>query len=107
MSNLRDREKAFENRYSHDEDLRFRVQVRASRIFGLWAAGQLGLDGADADAYSKQVVDADFDEPGIEDVIRKVAKDFSAKTVDVSEHRMRAEFDRCLAVAREQLMGEA
>lgn len=106
MSGLNDREKAFENKYKHDEEFRFRVQVRAAKFFGLWVAAQLGLDGAEAEAYAKQVIEADFEEPGIDDIIRKVVKDISGKSVDLSEHRLRVEFDRCLSEARGQLMNE-
>lgn len=106
MSGLKDREKAFENKYKHDEELRFRVQVRAAKLFGLWVAAQLGLEGTEADAYAKQVVEADFEEPGINDIIRKVVKDISGKSIDLSEHRLRVEFDRCLSEARDQLMSE-
>lgn len=107
MSNLEDRQEAFEAKFKHDEELKFKIQVRASKLFGLWAADQMGIDGQEADAYAKQVVEADFDEPGFEDVLRKVAADFDDKGLDISDHRMRVEMEKCLAKAQDQIMNQA
>ena len=104
MSDLNDRKDAFEAKFKHDEEFQFKVNIRCSNIFGLWAAEQLGLDGADAEAYAKQVVEADFEEPGHEDVLRKVTKDFGDKGLEITEHTMRAELETSLEKAREQFM---
>ena len=83
------REKEFETRYKMDQDLQFKVQVKTSRLFGLWAAEKLGITGDEANLYASEVVDADFEEPGFEDVLRKVNDDFSAKGVSVEDEEMR------------------
>jgi len=88
MTTFDEREKAFERKFAHDEELRFKSIVRRNKLFGLWAAEKLGLSGAEAEEYAKSVVKADFEEPGDEDVLRKVRGDFEAKGVDQSEHRI-------------------
>ena len=103
-SSFDDREKAFENKFKHDEELRFKVQSKAVRAFGLWAAGQLGKKGADADAYADQVLDADFEEHGIKDVLKKVATDLSAKGVKLTEHHLEGEFNTHLAAAKKAMV---
>ena len=75
MTSFNDREKAFEDKYKHDQDLQFRVEVRRNKLLGLWVAEMLGLSGADAEAYAKEVVSADFEEPGDADVVRKILAD--------------------------------
>ena len=80
---LGDRDKAFENKFAHDEELRFKAEARRNKLLGLWAAGLLGK--ADADAYAKEVVAADFEEAGDADVFRKVRGDFDAAGVKVSD----------------------
>ncbi|HZH51151.1 MAG TPA: DUF1476 domain-containing protein [Microvirga sp.] len=84
MTAFDDRKDAFEKKFAHDEELRFKATARRNKLFGLWAAEQLGKNGADAEAYAKSVVLADFEEAGDADVIRKVRKDFEAagKTLD-------------------------
>ncbi len=99
-----EREQAFENKFKMDEELRFKVNAKAVHLFGLWAAKQLGLSGADADAYADEVIDSDFAEPGINDVLRKVKKDFAAKGMDLSEHHLENEFNLCLQEARKIFM---
>jgi hypothetical protein len=90
MTTFDNREKAYESKYAQDQDFRFRVNARAVRLFGLWAAAQLGR--GDAEAYAESVVDADFDEPGIRDVLRKVKKDFDAKGLALTEAQLEAQF---------------
>lgn len=99
-----DRQKAFENKFKMDEETRFRVNSRAVQLFGLWAAKQLGMSGADAEAYADEVVDSDFEEPGIKDVLRKVIKDFKAQGMDVSEHHLEKQFDVHLEEAKKALL---
>ena len=106
MTTFKDREKAFEDKYKHDQELQFKVEVRRNKLLGLWLAEQLGIAGADADAYAKEVVSADFEEPGEEDVVRKVMGDITARNVDLSEHRVRKKMDELLLVAKEQIMTE-
>jgi hypothetical protein len=88
MTTFDEREKGFERKFAHDEQLRFKATARRNKLFGLWAAGQMGLSGDEAQEYAKSVVKADFEEPGDEDVLRKVRADFEAKGVDQSEHQL-------------------
>jgi hypothetical protein len=78
MTTFDDRERAFETKFAHDEEMKFRVIARRNRLLGMWAAGQMGLSEAEADAYAKDVVRADFEEAGDEDVIRKVLGDLTS-----------------------------
>jgi len=106
MSGLGDREKQFEDKYQHDQELQFRVVNRRNKLLGLWAAELLGRKGDEANAYAKEVVLADFDEPGEEDVVRKVMGDLMAADVEVSEHRVRHQMEQLLGVAKDQIMKE-
>ena len=106
MTTFNDREKAFEDKYKHDQDLQFKVEVRRNKLLGLWVAEMLGLSGADAEAYAKEVVSADFEEPGDADLIRKIQGDTQPKNIDLSEHRLRKKMDELVAVAKEQIMSE-
>ena len=99
MTTFDERQKGFERKFAHDEELKFKATARRNRLLGLWAAGQMGLTGDAAQAYAREVVKADLAEPGDEDVIRKIRADFDAKSVDQSDHQIR----RKLA----ELMGEA
>jgi hypothetical protein len=98
-----DRQKAFENKFKHDQELQFKVQSKAVKLFGLWAAGKLGKSGADAEKYADEVVDSDFDEPGIKDVLRKVKKDFDAAGIEMTEHHLENEYGLHLAAAKKAL----
>ena len=89
MTTFDKREEGFEKQFAHDEELKFRANARRNKLLGLWAAEKLGLSGAAADAYSKEVIIADFEEAGDEDVFRKLRKDFDAKGVDQSDHQIR------------------
>jgi hypothetical protein len=106
MTTFNKREKAFEDKYKHDQDLQFKVEVRRNKLLGLWVAEMLGLSGADAAAYAKEVVKADFEEPGDADLVRKILGDTQPKNVDLSEHRLRKKMAELTAVAKEQIMGE-
>jgi hypothetical protein len=106
MTTFNKREKAFEDKYKHDQELQFKVEVRRNKLLGLWVAEMLGLSGADAAAYAKEVVKADFEEPGDADLVRKILADTQPKNVDLSEHRLRKKMDELTAVAKEQIMGE-
>jgi len=89
MTTFDKREEGFEKQFAHDEELKFKATSRRNKLFGLWAAEKLGRTGPDADAYAKEVVIADFDEPGDDDVFRKVRKDFDAKGVAVTDQEIR------------------
>ena len=103
MTTFDDREKAFENKYAHDEDMKFRAEVRRNKLIGLWAAEKLGKTGSAAEAYAKEVVKADFEEAGFEDVIRKIAGDLGDAASDAE---IRAKFAECEVQAKMQLMNE-
>ncbi len=106
MTTFNEREKAFEDKYKHDQELQFKVEVRRNKLLGLWVAEMLGLSGADAEAYAKEVVSADFEEPGDADVVRKVLGDTEPKNLDLNEHSLRKKMDELLTVAKEQIMSE-
>lgn len=103
MSTFDKREEGFEKKFAHDEELRFKAEARRNRLLGDWAAEKLGLSGEEAEAYAKSVVMADFEEPGDEDVFRKVRADFDAKGVDQSDHQIRRTMDELMATAIEQV----
>lgn len=89
MSTFDRREEAFEAKFARDEELRFKAEARRNKLLGLWAAELLGKSGAEAEAYAKEVVAADFEEAGDEDVFRKVRADFDANSVEQSDHQIR------------------
>ena len=100
MTSFDKREDAFEKQFAHDEELRFKATARRNKLLGLWAAEKMGLAGADADAYAKAVVVADFEEAGDHDVFRKVRADLDAKKVaGVSDQELRKIMDELLARA--------
>jgi len=101
MTTFDKREEGFEKQFAHDEELRFKAMARRNKMLGLWAAGVLGKSGADAEAYAKEVVLADFEEAGDNDVLRKVAKDLLPK--GVTEPQIRAQMTELLAQAVEQI----
>jgi hypothetical protein len=103
---FQDREKAFESKWAHDEELRFKIIARRNKLLGLWAAEQMGISGDEAAEYAKSVVRADLEEPGHEDVVRKVHKDFEAKSIARSDHAIRVKMDELLATAANQVLHE-
>ena len=106
MTTFDDRERAFESKYAHDEELRFRVIARRNRLLGMWAARLMGLSDAEADAYAKDVIRADFEEAGEEDVIRKLLGDMTAAGVETDETRIREALAHKEAEARRQIMDQ-
>ncbi len=104
MSTFDDRESAFENKFAHDEEMKFKAEARANKLLGLWAAELLGKSGDDADVYAREVIKADFEEAGHEDVVRKVAGDLGDKSTPDAIRAKRAEL---LAVAKQQMVNEA
>ncbi|CAN7639693.1 ATPase inhibitor subunit zeta [Rhizobium sp. LjRoot30] len=101
MSAMSDREKAFESKFALDQELKFKAEARRNKLLGLWAAGLLGRD--DADAYARDVVASDFVEAGDEDVFRKIRADFDAAGVAVSDTDLRSKMLELLAQAVEQI----
>ena len=98
--------KHHEDRHAKDAEFEFKVVVRRNRLIGLWAADKLGLSGEEAQAYAKEVVKADFDEPGDEDVVRKIMKDFADNKVAVDEQRVRNGLVELIGIAREEILAE-
>ncbi len=103
MTSMKDREDAFENKFAHDEELKFRATARRNRMLGRWAAEKLGKTGAEAEAYALEVVNSDFEEAGDEDVFRKVRKDFDAAGVEQSDHQIRRTMQEMLLKAAEEI----
>lgn len=103
MSSFDKREEGFEKKFAHDEELRFKATARRNKLLGLWAAEKLGLSGADAEAYAKEVVVSDLEEPGDDDVFAKIRKDFDAKGVQQSDHQIRRTMEELLARAIEEV----
>ena len=103
MTTFDKREEGFEKQFAHDEELRFKANARRNKLLGLWAAEKLGLTGADAEAYAKEVVMADFEEAGDDDVFRKIRKDFDAKGVAQSDQQIRTTMDELMAQAVAQI----
>lgn len=103
MKSFQDREKGFEAEFKRNQDLQFRVAARRNKLFGLWAAGKLGIAADQAEAYARTVVDADFEKPGDGDVIEKVQNDLSAKGIEMSEAQLRTELTRLADEAKRQL----
>lgn len=99
MTTFDDRERSYEAKFAHDEELRFRATARRNKLLGAWAAAKLGLTGLDADEYIKEVVRSDFKHPGDGDVIEKVMNDFKAKTVPVTEAALKAKLIEFMAQA--------
>ncbi|SHI55533.1 hypothetical protein SAMN02745911_0499 [Aureimonas altamirensis DSM 21988] len=98
-----DRKQEFESRYAHDQELRFRVEARRNKLLGLWAAEKLGRSGAEADAYAMEVVKADLQKEGDEDVVAKIMADFTAAGVAQSEHQLRRRMSELLIEAESQV----
>lgn len=103
---LDERKKAFEEKWAHDEELRFKVEARRDKLLGLWAAGEMGLSGDEALAYAKAVVEADLVQAGDEDVFRKIRADFDAKGIARTDHLIRTKMAELLVTAKEQVMTE-
>ncbi len=104
MTNFNEREKGFEAKFKHDEELRFKVVVRRNKLLGLWAAGLMGLEGEAVEAYAKDVVRSDFEAPGDDDVLRKVLDDLTGKGIEASEKLVRKQMNDLLAEAKDQIM---
>lgn len=106
MTTFDDREDKFEKQFAHDAALRFKAEARRNKLLGLWAAGLMGKDGEAAEAYAKEVIKADLEEAGDEDVFRKLRADFDAAGVDQSDHQIRRHMDECMEEAVKQVREE-
>ena len=107
MTMFDDRERAEEAKFAHDEEMLFRIQARRNKLLGQWAAERMGLDAAETEAYAKSVVQAEFEEAGDEDVVRKLLGDLVSAGVDIDDAAIRQALDAKSVEARRQLMGEA
>ena len=104
MSTFDDRERAFETKFARDEEMLFRVTARRNKLAGMWAAERMALTPEEADAYAKAVIQADFEEMGDDDVVRKLLGDLTAAKVDTDEAEIRRVLDEKTVEARRQLM---
>ena len=105
MTMFNDRERAEEGRFARDEEMQFRVAARRNRLLGAWAAQKMGLSAEEAEAYGKAVIQADFEEAGDEDVIRKLLGDLTSAGVETSDGEIRAMLEEKTVEARRALMG--
>ena len=103
MTTFDKREEGFEKKFAHDEELQFKAGARRNKLLGMWAAEKLGLSGPAAEAYAKEIVMADFEESGDEDVFRKVRKDFDAKGIEQSDHQIRRTMEELMEQAIAQI----
>jgi len=103
MSEMDKRGDSFEKKFAHDEELRFKAVARRNKLLGLWAAEKLGKAGADAEAYAREVVSADFEEAGDEDVFRKIRTDLDGAGVSQSDHQIRRTMEELRVKAAEEI----
>jgi hypothetical protein len=106
MTTFDDRQKSFEKKFERDQDLQFKVNARRNKLLGLWAAGVMDKSSADAESYAKEVVLADFEKPGDDDVVQKLVKDLAAAGKPTEEQTIRKQAERLMAEAKTQLMAE-
>ena len=104
MTTFDDRERGFENKFAHDQEMAFRITARRNRLVGEWAAKLMSLTPAETDSYAKTVVQADFEEAGDDDIVRKLLGDLTSAGVDIDEARVRAAIEDKLVEARRQLL---
>lgn len=101
MTTFDERETAFENKFAHDEEMKFKAQARCNKMLGLWAAELLGKSGDEAESYARSIVAADFEEPGQEDVVRKLAEDLGGRATSDTIRMKMAKF---LLISKDQLL---
>lgn len=107
MTTFDDRERAFETKYARDEEMQFRIIARRNRLLGEWAARLMGLSEEETSSYAKDVVRADFEEAGDDDVVRKVLGDLTSAGVDADEAKIREALDHKMVEARRQIMEQS
>ncbi len=103
MAGMDGREDAFESKFAHDANLQFKAEARRNKLLGLWAADLMGITGEAANDYAKEVIKADFEEAGDEDVFRKIRGDFDAKKVEQSDHQIRRTMSELMVEAVKQI----
>ncbi len=101
------REKAAESKFSMDQQKQFKIEARASKLIGLWAAEQMHITGTEAESYAKSVVAANMDEPGFDDVRRKIVADFKEHNVEATDHLLETVFAKKVEEATAQIEAEA
>ena len=106
MTSFDDREKAYEKKFANDEELKFKASARRNKLLGRWAAEQMGITGDEVEQYAKSVVLADLEEPGEEDVFRKIRGDFDEKKIDQSDHQIRRTMEELMVEAISQIEQE-
>ena len=106
MTTFNEREKAFEHKYEHDQELRFKTNSRRNKLLGLWAAGLMGKTGDEAESYAREIVVADFEKPGHDDVIERLVRDFAAAGKPTEAHTIVKQSEQMLNEARRQIMTE-
>lgn len=106
MSTFNEREQGFEKKFAHDEELQFKATARRNKLLGLWVAEHLGKSGEAADSYAIEVIKADLEEPGDEDVFRKIRGDLDASGSDVSDHLLRKQISELMGTAIAQIESE-
>ena len=106
MTRFDDRERGFEGKFKHDQELGFKISARRNKLLGLWAAREMKLPAAEHDAYAKSVVMADLEKPGDDDVVDKLLADFKAKGIEMTDHRIRHQLTEFREIARQQVMSE-
>jgi hypothetical protein len=107
MTTFDKRKDAFENKFAHDAELRFKAEARRNKLLGLWAAGLLGKTGTEADTYAREVVASDFEKAGDSDVFGKIRRDFDAAGITQSDHQIRRTMDDLLQTAMTQIANES
>lgn len=107
MTNMDDRQKAFESKYAYDQEMLFRIEARACKLFGLWVAQQVGIEGDDARIFAGSIVSANLEEPGFADVFRTVKTTLAEKAIEISDHTMEVRLDQFLEEARQQIVNES
>lgn len=103
MADFDEREQGYETKFARDTEFRFKAEARAARLIGLWAAGQMGLEGEAAQDYARSLVGADLEEAGSDDVLRQLRADFAAKDIDASSLNLEKKMAECLTEALKQL----
>jgi len=106
MTTFDERERAFEKKFEHDQELQFKANARRNKLLGLWAAGLMGKTAADAEAYAKELVVADMEKPGHHDVVEKLVKDLAAAGKPTEDHTIRKQSERLMVDAKAQIMKE-
>jgi len=106
MTTFDEREKAFEQKYEHDQELQFKAKSRRNKLLGLWAAGLMGKTGDEAESYAREIVVADFEKPGHHDVIERLVRDLAAAGKPTEAHTIIKQSENLMTEARRQIMTE-